>query len=206
MGFGNRVEASSVGFLGAAFHAVGDRVEQSGLADASILVVDDHGSAVMSLVAERDFLAPQIDGRFVTLAMEAERVVFFDAANRFGVEQFVGVLRRREKANPFEIHAEAVDWFHSQGGMNGGVVVVFDPVGELRVERLDRTEVEVADQELVADTAKEAFDFAFRGGVPDGGVTEDAAHAGGDQRDFLAAVDRTVVDIELFGKAAFIKR
>jgi hypothetical protein len=37
--------------------------------------------------------------------------------------------------------------------VRGGVVVVFDPVGELAVEGLERREVELADEELVADAA-----------------------------------------------------
>jgi len=51
-----------------------------------------------------------------------------------------------------------------------GVVVVLDPVGELAVEGFERGEVELFDEELVADAAEEAFDFPLGGGVADGGM------------------------------------
>ncbi len=79
--------------------------------------------------------------------------------------------------------------------MHGGVVVVFDPVSELLVEHVDRGEVEIADQKLITDSAKEAFDLPFSRSVTDGGVAKDAAHTGTDQRNLLAAVDRTVVNV-----------
>ena len=87
----------------------------------------------------------------------------------------------------------------------GGVVVVFDPVGELAVEGFERGEVELLDEELVADAAEEAFDFALGGGVADGGMAQDAADAGADEGDFLGAVDRAVVDEQLLGDAAFVE-
>jgi len=77
-----------------AFHTVGDSIEQSCLADASIFFVDHHRAFAMSLMPQRDLFATQVDRRFIAVALEAERVVFFDAANRFGVEQLVGILRR----------------------------------------------------------------------------------------------------------------
>jgi len=43
------------------------------------------------------------------------------------------------------------------------------------------------------------------GGVADGGVAEDAADAGADKGDLLAAVDGAVVDEELLGDAAFVE-
>ncbi len=61
--------------------------------------------------------------------------------------------------------------------MEQGVVVVLDPEAELAVECFQGGEVELADEELVADAAEEAFDFALGGGVADGGVAEDAADA-----------------------------
>ena len=49
--------------------------------------------------------------------------------------------------------------------MKGGVVFLFDPVRELLVEPVQRREVEIPHEELVADAAEEPFDFAFRGGM-----------------------------------------
>ena len=63
----------------------------------------------MTLIAKLDLLATQVDGRLVAVASEAERVVLFDAASRLGVEQFVGVFRGREEANPRQVDTESVD-------------------------------------------------------------------------------------------------
>jgi hypothetical protein len=51
-----------------------------------------------------------------------------------------------------------------------GVVVAFDPVGELAVEGFEGGEVELVDEELIADAAEEAFDLALGRGIADGGV------------------------------------
>ena len=61
------------------------------------------------------------------------------------------------------------------------------------------------DEELIADAAEEAFDLALGGGVADGGMAQDAADAGADEGDLLAGVDRTVVDEQLLGDAAFVE-
>ena len=89
--------------------------------------------------------------------------------------------------------------------MGDGIVVVFDPVGELAVEGFEGGEVEFLDEELIADAAEKAFDLALGGGVADGGMAEDAADAGADEGDFLGAVDGAVVDEKLFGDAAFVE-
>jgi hypothetical protein len=77
--------------------------------------------------------------------------------------------------------------------------------GELAVEGFEGGEVELAEEELVADAAEETFDLSLGGGVADGGMAQDAADAGADQGDFLGAVDRAVVDQQLLGDAAFVK-
>ena len=98
-----------------------------------------------------------------------------------GVEEFVVVFGGRQEADAGQVDAEAVDRLHAEGVVFGGVVLLFDPVGELAVEGFERGEVELADEELVADAAEEALDLALGGGVPDGGVAEDAADAGADR-------------------------
>ena len=70
--------------------------------------------------------------------------------------------------------------------------------------KCDQSEVR-DNQELVADAAEEAFDFSLGGGVADGGVAQEAANAGADKGDLLAAVDRAVIDQELLGDAAFVE-
>ena len=73
--------------------AVGDGVQQSGLSEATPVVVNNDGSLAMPLVAYVDLFAAQIDWSFIAFALKTERVVLFDRASRLGVEQFVGVLR-----------------------------------------------------------------------------------------------------------------
>ena len=171
------------------------------------LVVDDDGGGVeaAAVVAELDLLVAQVDGGFVASAGEAEGVVFFDLPVGLGEEEFVVVFGRRQEADAGQVDAEAVDGLHADGVVRHGVVVVFDPVGELAVEGFEGGEVELFDEELVADAAEEAFDFALGGGVADGGMAQDAADAGADEGDLLGAVDRAVVDEQLLGDAAFVE-
>ena len=78
-------------------------------------------------------------------------------------------------------------------------------MGELAIEDVERGEIELADEELIANAAKEPFDFSLGGGIADGGVAEDAADAGADKGDLLGGVDGAVVHEELFGHAAFVE-
>ncbi len=160
---------------------------------------------MVSVVAELDFFARQIDGGFVASGGEAEGIVFFDLPGGLGVEEFVVVFGGTEEADPSQVDAEAVDGLHADGVVRRGVVVVFHPLGELAIEGLERGEVELANEELIAHPAEEAFDFSLGGGVADRGVSQDAADAGADEGDLLRAVDRAVVDEELFGDAAFVE-
>src|ERR1022692_4461408 len=143
----------------------------------------------VSVVAELDLLARQVDRGFVASAGEAEGVVFFDLPGGLGVKEFVVVFGRRQEADASEVDAEAVDGFHADGVVFGGVVVVFNPVGELTVEDFERRDIELANEELIAYAAEEAFDFSLGGGIADGSMPEDAADAGADEGDFLRAVD-----------------
>ena len=186
---------------------MGDGIEEVGDAQALALGVNDDGGRVLvvSVVAELDRLVAQVDGGFVASAAEAEGVVFFDLPVGLGVEEFVVVFGRRQEVDAGEVDAEAVDGLHAEGVVRQGVVVVFDPEGELPIESFEGGEVELADQELVADTAEEAFDFALGGGVADGGMAQDTADAGTDEGDLLAAVDGAVVDQKLLRNAAFVE-
>ena len=170
-------------------------------------MVDDDGGAVLAVpvVAKLDLFVAQVDGGFVASAAEAEGVVFFDFPGGLGVEEFVVVFGGRQETDAGQVDAEAVDRFHAEGVVKRGVVVVFDPVGELAVEGFEGGEIEVADQELVADAAEKAFDFSLGGGIANGGVAQEAADAGADEGDLLRAVDRAVVDEQLLGDAAFVE-
>ena len=57
-----------------------------------------------------------------------------------------------------EVDAEAIDGFQAEGVVLGGVVVVFDPVSELAVENVEEVEIELANEELIADAAEEVVD------------------------------------------------
>jgi hypothetical protein len=153
-------------------------------------------------VAELDVAAAEVGGGFVAAALEAEGVVFFHGADGFGEEEFVVVFGGCEEFDAAEVDAEAVDGFEADGVVGGGVVVLFDPVGELAIEGVEGGQVEVFDEELIADAAEEAFDFSLGGGIANGGVAEDAADAGGDEGDFLGTVNGTVVDEELLNETA----
>ena len=88
----------------------------------------------MPVVAQLDFVAAEVGGGFVAAVVEAEGVVFFHDPVGLGVEEFVVVFGGREEADAGEVNAEAVDGFESDGVVWCGVVIAFDPVGELSVE------------------------------------------------------------------------
>jgi len=113
---------------------------------------------VAAVVAELDFEAAEVGGCFVAAILEAECIVFFDGAAGLGVEEFVVVFGGGEEADARQVDAESVDGFESDGIVGGGVVLLFDPVGELAVEGFEGGEVEGADEELIADAAEKAFD------------------------------------------------
>ena len=188
--------------------SIGNGVEKACVADALALVVNDDGW--QNIVAEPvmpklDLLAAKIGRRFVAMAVEAEGVVFLDGPFGLGIKEFVMMFRWREEADAWQVDAKAVDRPHADGVVRHGVVLSFDPVGELAVERIERREVEAEDKELIADTAEEAFDLPLGRGIADRGVAEEASDPGRDEGDFAGAVDRTVVDQQLLRHAAFVK-
>ena len=121
------------------------------MAQATLLVVDDDGAFSLPFVADDNLLATQVDRCFVAVTLEAERVVLLDRASGLGVEQFVRVLRRREEPNARQVHPEAIDRLHAQRRVDRGVVILLDPMVELAVEFLKRREIELANEELIAE-------------------------------------------------------
>ena len=89
--------------------------------------------------------------------------------------------------------------------MNLGVVMFLDPLGELAVEGVQRTQVQVAGQELVAHRAEKSFDFSLGRAIPHRRVVEQAADAGADLDDFLGGVNGAVVHVERVRHAAFVE-
>ena len=64
------------------------------------------------------------------------------------------MLGRCQEADAGQVDAEAVDRLHAEGVVRQGVVVGFDPVGELAVKGFQRSEVEFLDEELIANPAE----------------------------------------------------
>ncbi|MFM1945066.1 MAG: hypothetical protein RI897_4048 [Verrucomicrobiota bacterium] len=120
-------------------------------------------------------------------------------------EEFIVGFIGREVTDSGAIQCETVQRCHFQNGMLLCVVVFLDPVGELTVEGFERTEVQRAGEELVADGAEEAFDFSLGRAVAHGGVMEQAADAGADLDDFFGGVDGAVIDVEGLGNATFVE-
>ena len=55
--------------------------------------------------------------------------------------------------------------------MHGSVVILFDPVRELLIELVNRRQLEIANQELIANSSKEAFDLSPGSRIADCRVT-----------------------------------
>ena len=89
--------------------------------------------------------------------------------------------------------------------MDGGVVILLDPLGELFIELLDRGEIEIANEELIANSTKETLDLPLGRRIADCRVTQQTTHPSANKRDFLAAVDRTVVDQQLLRQSTLVE-
>ena len=90
--------------------------------------------------------------------------------------------------------------------MLANVISVLYPAGELAVEFAKRVDGgEVADEELFAHGAEEAFDFSLGGTVAHGRVDEHGAEAGADGGELGGGVVRAVVDIHGLGHAALVE-
>lgn len=188
---------------------VGDAVEGGGGSEALVVVKDDGWVAPVfgeAGVAQEDAFLTKVARGFVTDVVEGEGVVDADFAGGFEVEEFVVELGVLQEADAGEIETEAVDGFHAQGAVFAGVVGVFDPAGELVVEFFERADVvEVAGEELVAEGAEEAFDFALGGSVAHGGVDEDSAESGADLAELFGGVVGAVVGVDGLGDASFVE-
>ena len=170
-----------------------------------IFVIDDDAVKASAVKTDGDEFIAQVDGCFVAEVFEGEGIIVFDLAGVFGEKEFIGVVAGREELDAFQVESEAVDGFEACGGMDNGVVLVFEPEGELAVEGLKAGEIELTGKELLTEAAEETFDFALGGAVADGGMAQDDAQSRADEGDFLGGVNGTVVDVELFGDAAFIE-
>ncbi len=89
--------------------------------------------------------------------------------------------------------------------MRQTIVFTFDPLRELVIEFLERGKVKFSDEKLVTNSTEKSLDLPLRRRVSDSRMSQDAANTGTDESDFLGAIDRAVVDEELFGDAAFVE-
>lgn len=170
MGTNHRFEGLE---LSLGFAVVGDGIQSFGFAHAMTLVKDDDSlGGCLALETNLDGTIGQMPRRFKAGAFEGEGIVSPDMAIFLHKEEFVVDLIGRQELDLRPIQSKAVQRRHLQGAVCLGVVVFLDPMSELLVKRLKRTQVQLADQELVAHGAKEAFDLAFGGPVTKGSVME----------------------------------
>ena len=141
-------------------------VEGVGESEALVVVVDDgwigFRAGVKAVVAQGDGLITKVAGGFVANVLEGEGIVDADLPGGLVVEEFLVELVLLEVTEAVVVEAEAVDGFHAESGVFSLVVGVFDPAGEVFVELRQGGDVfEAVVEELVADSAEEAFDFAL---------------------------------------------
>lgn len=203
MGTNHRCEGLGLSFR---FAIVGDGVERFGVAHAMALEEDNHPlGGSLALKTNLDGTIGQMPRRFKAGAFEGEGVVSPDMAIFLHKEEFVVDLIRGQELDLRPIQSKAVQRRHLQGAVCLDIVVFLDPMNELLVKRLKRTQVQLADQELVAHGAKEALDLALGSPVPNGSVMEQTAQSGTDLNDFFGSIDGAIVDIERSRDAPFVE-
>jgi hypothetical protein len=80
----------------------------------------------------------------------------------------LGLIVRTGRSFEQTIGDEIDGFSHAYGGVFGGIVVVFDPEGELPVEGIEGGEVELADKELVPDGTEETLNLSSGCAVANG--------------------------------------
>ena len=152
---------------------VGDGVQRAGLAHALAFVIDDDSrGGIFALEAHLCRTVGQVARSFKADGVEGEGVIGADVAFFLDEEQFVVGLVRRQEAHAMAVQGEAVQRAHAQDGMDVGIVVFLDPVGELAVERFETRKVQLEAEELFAHTAKKSLHLSLRRSIPYRGVGE----------------------------------
>ena len=85
----------------------------------------------------------QMARSFPAERFEGKSVVGADMAFFLDKEEFVVGRIGRQKANAFEIESDAVNRFNAERTVRAAVVVVFEPLDELAVERVEGGKVEL---------------------------------------------------------------
>lgn len=191
---------------GFGFAVVGDWVEGFGFAHTIGFVEDDDAFfGTIALETDLDGSVGQMAWSFPANGFEGEGVVGADMAVFFDEEHLVIGLVGREITDTGAIQGKTVQRCHLEDGMFLGVVLFLDPVSELAVESVERTQIERAGKELITNGSEEALDFTFGGTVSHRGVMEETANACADLNDFLRGIDGAVVDVKGLRNAAFIE-
>lgn len=136
---------------------------------------------------------------------EGEGVVGAHDAVLLDEEQLFVDLVGRQIPDASAVERKAIQRRHLKHRMLVRVVLLLDPGGELAVERVERAEIELAHQELVAAGSEKSFDFSLRRAISQRRVRQDAADARGDLHDLARGVDRTVIDVNRLRHAAFVE-
>ena len=123
---------------------VGEVIDDSGLAHALVLVIDDDFIEVLAVEAQLYFTVSQIPGCFVAGVVEGESVVVTHMALGFDKEQFIVGLVGGEVSDAVSVHTETVNGSHFQNRMFFGIVLGLDPLVKLPVELVQRRQIEVA--------------------------------------------------------------
>ena len=182
------------------FAVVGDGVEQTGFAHAFALVINhDAAGGLRTLKADVDGAVRQVARRFQAERFEGEGVVGADVAFFLDEKQLVVGLIGREEANPFAIQGEAVERTHAEDGMNLGVVLFLDPVGELAVEASSELKSRSRARNWSRTVRKNRSTLPLAAPSRTGVWCEQAADAGADLDDFLGGVDGAVVHVKACG-------
>ncbi len=98
-----------------AHDAVGDEVQELGVADALRLEVDHDAVLLDAVEADLDLAVMQGRRRLVALSVEGKCVVLLDLAGVLAIKEFVCHLVRRQVAYAPVVEREPVDGLHSGG-------------------------------------------------------------------------------------------
>jgi len=188
------------------FSVVGHGIKQTSLAHALAFVINDDATGrLRTLETDLDGPVRQMARSFPAERLEGEGIVGANGAVFLDEEEFVVGFVGRQAAEAAAVQRETIQRGHFQDGMFLGVVTFFDPMDELAVESVERSQIQRAGKELFPNGAEESFDFSLRRSVAHRRVMEQAADAGADLDDFPGRINGAVINVEGLRDAAFVK-
>lgn len=178
------------------------QVEQTGLAHAFVVEVDDKPVPPGAFVTHLNRFLAQIHGAFVFLAVDGEDVGLAYFARILDKENLLGDFVVTQKPEPLPIQVKAIKWCHLNPAVVLGVVLIFNPALGGLVERIKTGKVQVLGKKSVSKASEKAFDFAFGRAVTNRrmGQTNIEPHTG--LQNLLGRVVGAVVKIQPLGLAA----